>query len=44
MKRIRDLNWEWIRKQLEAIPYLMAAVMFCGALWLLTSLFVIVFE
>ena len=36
------MDKKWIRTQLEALPYLLAACAFCGVLWLLVSMTVIV--
>lgn len=31
------INKEYIRTQLEALPYILAACVFAGALWFITS-------
>lgn len=36
------INWKWIKTQLEALPYIMAALAFCGALWFCTSMLIII--
>lgn len=41
MKRI---NWEWIRKQLEALPYILGACLVGGWMWLMASMAVILFD
>jgi len=34
------IDKRWIRTQLEALPYILAACAFCGVLWALTCLIV----
>jgi hypothetical protein len=35
------VNWKWIRSQLEALPYILAACAFGGALWFIASMVII---
>ncbi len=40
----KNIDWEWIRTQLEALPYILAACAFCGVMWFLTSALIIICE
>lgn len=38
------LNKKYIRTQLEALPYIIAALLFCGGLWLIVSMLIVICE
>ena len=38
------INKKWIKTQIEAIPYILVAVLFCGAFWFITSMLAIMCE
>lgn len=38
------LNKKYIRTQLEALPYIIAALLFCGILWFVVSMLVLMLE
>ena len=38
------VNKKWIKTQLEAIPYIMVALLFVGAFWFITSMLAIMCE
>lgn len=35
--RTVKINWKYIRTQLGALPYILAACLVCGAFWFITS-------
>lgn len=35
---------KYIRTQIEALPYIIAALLFCGALWFITSMLALMCE
>ena len=38
------LNKKYMRTQLEALPYIIAALLFCGALWVIVSMLIVICE
>lgn len=38
------LNKKYIRTQLEALPYIIAALLICGILWFVVSMLVLMLE
>lgn len=34
----------YIRTQLEALPYIIAALLFCGGLWFIVSMLIVICE
>ena len=39
---MKKLNWKYIRTQLEALPYILAAGLVCAAFWFITSALAII--
>lgn len=37
-------DWEYIKSQLEALPYILAACAVCGALWFISSMLIVMCE
>ncbi len=41
---LKKVNWKYIRTQLEALPYILAACLLCGAFWFITSMLAVMCE
>ena len=43
-KLMKRINWEYVKTQIKALPYILAACLVCGAFWFITSMLAIMCE